>query len=94
VFNIIRKYLISATLVTCDHVSVVFDGGFVHAATTEIAVVRHRTTFGTIKNKKLKSITLYVKCTTCILNNITPIAYNVYIDTDHSRRNEDATGPI
>lgn len=45
-------YLISATLVTGDHVSVVFDGGFVHAATTEIVVVRHRTTFGTVKNEK------------------------------------------
>lgn len=42
------RYLISATLVTSDHVSVVFDGGFVHATTTEIAVVRHRTTFGTV----------------------------------------------
>lgn len=51
-FNIICKYLISTTLVTSDHVSVVFDGGFVQAATTEIAVVRHRTTFGTIKTKK------------------------------------------
>lgn len=69
-FNIIRKYLISATFVTSDHVSVVFDGGFVHAATTEIVVVRHRTTFGTIKNEKPKSITLYVKCTACILSNI------------------------
>jgi len=52
VLNIIRKYLISATLVTSDHVSVVLDGGLVHAATTEIVVVRHRTTFGTIKKPK------------------------------------------
>lgn len=40
-------YLISTTLVTGDHVSVVFAGGLVHTATTETAVVRHRETFGT-----------------------------------------------
>lgn len=40
-------YLISTTLVTSDHVSVVFAGGFMHTArTTKTAVVRHRTTFG------------------------------------------------
>jgi len=49
---LVMKYLISATLVTSDHVSVVLDGGLVHAATTEIVVVRHRTTFGTIKKPK------------------------------------------
>lgn len=41
------KYLISATFVARDHVSVVFAGGLVYAATTETAVVRHRATFGT-----------------------------------------------
>lgn len=45
----LNMYLISATLVTSDHVSVVFDSAFVYVATTEIVVVRHRTTFGMIK---------------------------------------------
>lgn len=46
VYDTQPMYLISATLVTGDHVSVVFAGGLVHAATTETAVVRHRATFG------------------------------------------------
>lgn len=48
-------YLISATLVTSNHVSVVFDSAFVYVATTEIVVVRHRTTFGMIKKQKQKT---------------------------------------
>lgn len=32
---------------TGDHVSVMFDDGFVHTATTKTVVVRHRKTFGT-----------------------------------------------
>lgn len=53
-------YLVSTTLVTGDHVSVVFAGGLVHTATTETAVVRHRETFGTrtiSANRKKKNTT-------------------------------------
>lgn len=45
-----QKYLVSATLVTGDHVSVVFAaGGFVDVSATKTAVVRHRATFGTAR---------------------------------------------